>query len=98
MLLDTDRRRHDPRVSWALTVAGLVLGGLLTSAAVSLIGMKSNLAVLLDRPVGVPREEYARDRQRADNDLADVKTQLANVQNEIGKIRDEQQRIGQRVK
>lgn len=95
-MLDSDRRRHDPRVSWALTVAGIVMAGILTTAAASLVGMHSDIAVLISRPVGVPREEYARDRLRADQDLNDVKVQLAEVKAEIGKIRDEQQRTGQR--
>ncbi len=42
----------------------------------SMVGVQRDIAQLLSRPSGIPRDEYNRDMDHVYNDLADVKRQL----------------------
>lgn len=68
---------NDPRFTAFFSWCAVILGGLFTAAlcwvAASVMSMKSDIAVLLARPEGVSRAEYARDAERWNSDIEYLK-------------------------
>lgn len=89
-----ERRRyappHDPRVTAVLTVISMIMAGLVTAAIIALFNLNSSVAVLLSRPAGVPREEYARDTLRRDDDSNSLKLQIAELRTSVEKLREDE--------
>lgn len=82
--------KHDPRVTAALSIVSTALVGLMTTGVIALFNLNSSVAVLLSRPVGVPREEYARDTLRRDDDFNAFKMQLADMRSSVEKLHDQE--------
>lgn len=82
--------QHDPRVTATLTVVSMILAGLVTAAIIALFNLNSSVAVLLSRPVGVPREEYARDTIRRDDDSTAMKHEMSQLRIAIEKLREDE--------
>lgn len=80
---------QDPRFTTFVGWSGVIFGGIITTAvcwgAATLVGMKSDIAVLLARPDGVPRAEYAKDANRWD-------AQLSTLEREIREQRERMRR------
>lgn len=81
---------HDPRVTATLTIVSMVLAGLVTAAIIALFNLNSNVAVLLARPAGVPREEYARDTIRRDDDSNNLKQEISQLRIAVDKLREDE--------
>ena len=78
----TDRERrnlvgYDIRFTKFLGYIALASFTLMTAAitwsAATLVGLKSDVAVLLARPLGISREQYERDSKRWDEDIEELK-------------------------
>ena len=81
---------HDPRVTSVLAVISMIMAALATAAIIALFTLNSSVAVLLARPVGVPREEYTRDTLRRDDDSNSLKIQMAELRASIEKLREDE--------
>lgn len=81
--------RHDPRVTSGLTIISTILAGLIVTGVIALFNLNTQVAVLLARPVGVPREEYARDTARRDDDFNNFKLQIADMRTSVEKLHDQ---------
>ena len=83
-------RHYDPRVSWVAGIAGAVVAGLLITATVELYSVSEHVAVLLDRPIGVSKDEYIRDRQQSEAAQTAIRVQIVTLSEEVQKIREDQ--------
>jgi hypothetical protein len=83
---------NDPRFTGLISVLGISLAGLITAGVVALFSLNSNVAVLLQRPLGIPREEYTQNERRRDADTQEMKAQLGNLAAEVGHLREAQRK------
>jgi len=79
--MDNQRERdligYDVRLTkflgWAALLGLSLMTGAITWSAATLVGLKSDVAVLLARPEGVSRLEYDRDYKHFDDEIAALK-------------------------
>lgn len=81
------RRTHqveDSRLSqvfmWAAGLVGTVMTFAICYGCSALIGMRSDLAVLLARPASVEKEQYDRDYDRLSKNVDRIDTRLSNIE------------------
>jgi hypothetical protein len=71
---------YEPMFGSFFAWVGVVFAGLITAAicwqTAAVVGMKSDIAVLLARPEGISRAEYLRDTQRTERDMADLRERM----------------------
>lgn len=80
--MDVQRQQinYEPMFGSFFGWVGVVFGVLITAAicwqTAAVVGMKSDVAVLLARPEGVSRVEYLRDAARRDQEIAELRARL----------------------
>ena len=62
-------------LGWIAVLALSLISAALVWATSTLVGLKSDVAVLLSRPEGVSRLEYNRDAKRWDDEIEEIRRQ-----------------------
>ena len=60
-------------LGYTAVVSLALISGAITWSAATLVGLKSDVAVLLARPLGVSKDQYERDARRWDYDIEELK-------------------------